>query len=254
MLAFLQGTDVSGSNHGVVTLERLKSQLLKWLQSLVTHLLDLTGEDGLWGSGGVDTVGLDGDKDTTSNLQEQVGVKTDNTGLIWLSNIGEDNIDHRDEHSVAEWVACILDDWDNIGAVGSHVDQITAGSVGELDGEDGTGWANDVGDMGNGSTGSGTQVENLSSWLDEDLIKTSKNTGGNLGAERVPDSVLGLGGVWCSILVDTVGVLNRDALLTVHGLSWGQVLGDQHILLSASDEDTGVTMWLLQTKVSTYIS
>lgn len=243
--ADLQRSDVTSGNHGVITLEWLQSQLLKWLHALLSHLLNLTSENGLWCGGRIDTVGLDGDENTTSDLEEEMGVQANNTGLIWLGNIGEDNIDHGNEHSVAEWVAGILDDWNDVGAVSSHVDQITAGSVGELNSENGTGWADDISNVGNGGSGGSTEVENLCSWLDEDLVETSKDASCDLGSERVPDSVLGLGGVWSSVLIDAVGVLDRDTLLAVNGLSWGQVLGDQHILLPASNEDTSVAMWLL---------
>lgn len=43
-------------------------------------------------------------------LQEQSGVDTDNSGLIGLGNIGEDDIDHRDEHPVSHRLAGILND------------------------------------------------------------------------------------------------------------------------------------------------
>ena len=66
---------VDTSNHGVVSLEGLKGKLLLGLDALLSHLLNLTGEDGLGGSSRVDTVGLDGDKDTTTDLQEQVSVR-----------------------------------------------------------------------------------------------------------------------------------------------------------------------------------
>ena len=50
----------------MVTLERLKGQLLLGLNLLLTHLLDLAGEHNLGLGRGVDTVGLDGDNDTTA--------------------------------------------------------------------------------------------------------------------------------------------------------------------------------------------
>lgn len=140
---------VDTSNHGVVSLEGLKGKLLLGLDALLSHLLNLTGEDGLGGSGRVDTVGLDGDKDTTTDLQEQVGVKTDDTGLVRLGNIGEDAVDHADEHTVLKGVTGILDDGNNVGAVSSHVDQVTAGTVRELDSVDGTSGSDDISDVRN---------------------------------------------------------------------------------------------------------
>jgi len=63
----------------VVTLERLQRQLLLWLDALGTHLLHLHGEDLLGGLGGIDTVCLDGNDDTAADLEEEMGVETDDT-------------------------------------------------------------------------------------------------------------------------------------------------------------------------------
>jgi hypothetical protein len=62
---------VNTNDHGVVTLERLESQLLLGLDAHLPQLRDFLCEDGLGGRSGVDTVGLDGDDDTTANLQEE---------------------------------------------------------------------------------------------------------------------------------------------------------------------------------------
>ena len=95
---------VDTSNHGVISLEGLKGKLLLGLDALLSHLLHLTGEDGLGGGSRVDTVGLDGDDDTTSNLEEESGVETNDTGLIGLGNVGENAVDHADEHAVLQRV------------------------------------------------------------------------------------------------------------------------------------------------------
>lgn len=39
--------------------------------------------------------------------------------LIRLCDISEDNIDHRNEHSVSKWVTGIFDDGDHISAMSS---------------------------------------------------------------------------------------------------------------------------------------
>jgi predicted xylose isomerase-like sugar epimerase len=57
-----------------------------------------------------------------SVLNEHSGIHSQNTGLIGLSNISEDNIDHRHEHSVLLGMSGILDNWDDVGALLSHVD------------------------------------------------------------------------------------------------------------------------------------
>jgi hypothetical protein len=58
-------------NHGVVTLERLKRQLLLGLDAHLPQLGNFLCEDGFGRGGRVDTVGLDGDDDTTTNLEEE---------------------------------------------------------------------------------------------------------------------------------------------------------------------------------------
>lgn len=81
---------------------------------------------------------------------------------------------------------------DNVGPLLSHVDQISSRSVGELDSVDGSLRSNDVGDVGDGGSRGGSEVEDLLSGGDVDLVETSEDTSGELGSERVPDSVLGL--------------------------------------------------------------
>jgi hypothetical protein len=58
----------------------------------------------------VNAAGLDGDEETTTLLEEQPCVDTDNSGLIGLGNIGKDDIDHREKHAVSHRLASILDD------------------------------------------------------------------------------------------------------------------------------------------------
>jgi hypothetical protein len=62
---------VNTDNHGVVTLEGLKSQLLLGLDAHLPQFRDFLSEDGLGCGSRVDTVGLDGDDDTTADLQEE---------------------------------------------------------------------------------------------------------------------------------------------------------------------------------------
>ena len=227
----------------MVPLERLQSKLLFRLDALLPKLGDLAGEDGLGGGGRVDTAGLDGDDHTTSNLEELVGVETDDTGLIGLGNIGEDAVDHADEHAVLEGVTGILDDGDDVGTVGGHVDEISAGAVGELDGEDGSLGADDISNVRDGGTGGSTEVEDLGSRAHVDVVDTTEDTGSQLGTEGVPHAVLDGRGSG-SVVVAGFLAANADALLAVDALTGGQVLGDKEILLSAGNEDTGVTVGL----------
>lgn len=247
----LLSAGVDTNNHGVVSLERLKGKLLLGLDALLPKLLDLASEDSLRRGSGVDTAGLDGDHDTTTNLEELVGVETDDTGLIGLGNVGEDAVDHADEHAVLERVTGVLNDGDNVGAVGGHVDKISAGTVGELDSEDGTSRTDDIGNVRDGSTRGSTEVEDLAAGLDVNVVHTTENTGGQLRTERVPDTVFGLGrggSIAVGLGGASVGGIDTDALLAVDGLTGGQVLGDEEILLAASDEHTGVSVGLLLSK------
>jgi hypothetical protein len=64
--------------------------------------------------------------------------------------------------------------------------------VREFDSVHGSLGANDIGDVGNRSSTGGTQVQDLGSRLDVDVIETTQDTSGKLGSERVPHSVLDL--------------------------------------------------------------
>ena len=52
--------------------------------------------------------------------------------LIGLSDIGEDGVDHGDEHPVLVRVPSVLDDGDNVGPLLGHVDQVATGTVRKL--------------------------------------------------------------------------------------------------------------------------
>lgn len=58
------------------------------------------------------------------------------SGLIWLRNIRENDIHHTDEHAVPKGLPGVFDDWDNIGTVCGHVDEISARSMREFNRED----------------------------------------------------------------------------------------------------------------------
>lgn len=225
----------------MVSLVRLQGELLHGLDSLLSQLLDLSGKDGLGLDSRVDTVGLDGDDDSSLVLEEQVCVQGDNSGLIGLGNIGEDSVDHSDEHSVLLGVSSILDDGDDVGSLLGHAYQVSAGSVGELNSVDGTGGAHDISNVRNGGSGGSTKVQDLGSGADEQLIETTENTGSQLGSEGVPHSVLDLG----SLAIGSGGRdIDGNSLLAVDRLTGGQVLGDQEILLTSGNEDTSVSMGL----------
>lgn len=226
----------------MVSLERLQGQLLLWLDLLVSHLLHFTCEYHFRLGRAVDTAGLDGDDHTTTGLEEHVGVQSDDTGLVGLGNIGEDDVDHGDEHAVAQRVSGVLDNGDNVGAVSRHADQVTAGTVGEFDTVDVASRSDDVSNVGDGGTAGGTKVEHLQAGAHVDFIQTTEDTGSQLTTEGVPDTVFGLG--HGTIIFRSS--LNRNALLAVDSLAGGQVLGNEQIFFStAGNEYTSVTVGFL---------
>lgn len=83
----------------------------------------------------------------SSVLEEVVSVQSDDTSLIGLGNIGKDDVDHGEEHSVLVWVTGILNDRDNVGSLLGHVDEITTRSVREFDSVDGSFGTNDIGNV-----------------------------------------------------------------------------------------------------------
>jgi hypothetical protein len=141
----------------------------------------------------------------------------------------------------------VLNDGDDVRTVGCHANQVTAGTVGELDSVDVTSRTNDISNVTDGGTAGRTKVQNLRARSNVDFIETTQNTSSKLGTERIPDTVFGLG--HGTVLSRS---LNRNALLSVDSLSRGQVLGDKQVFLTATgDKDTGMTMGFLKaTRVS----
>jgi hypothetical protein len=235
---------VLAGNQTMVTLEGFQGKLELGLNGLSTHLLDLSGEDLSGGSGTVNTVGLDGDKNTTVDLEEPVGVHGDDTGLIGLGNIGKDDVDHGDDHAVTGRLTGILNNGDNVGSLGGHGDKITARSGRELDGVDVAGRSDNVSDVRDGSTRGTTEVEDTRTRLDVDLISTTGNGSAKLASERVPHAVLDLGSGGGSIVV-LDDFVHADSLFAVDRLAGGCVAGSKTIFLTTTDnEDTGVTVRL----------
>lgn len=124
-----------------------KCQLFLWFYPLLSHLCDFSGENNLCLGRTIDTVGLDTDNDTTTSLQEKMGIQSDNSGLIRLSNIGEDYIDHPDQHPVSKRMSSIFNNWDDVGTVSGHSNKITARSVGEFNSINSSSGSNDISNM-----------------------------------------------------------------------------------------------------------
>jgi hypothetical protein len=141
-------------------------------------------------------------------------------------------------------VTSIFDNGDDVRAVSGHVNQITTRSVRELDGVDGTLWADDIGDVRNTGSGRSTEVKHFASGLNVDVVNTSKDTSGKLGSEGVPHAVFSRGCRRVLAIAWVRAVRNADALLAVDALSGREVLGEQEIFLAATYKDTRMTMGL----------
>ena len=79
------------------------------LDPLFAHIVHLAREHLRRRGSGVDAVRFDGYDDGSSVFQEMMGIETDDTCLIGLSDVSEDDVDHLDEHSVFLRVAGVLD-------------------------------------------------------------------------------------------------------------------------------------------------
>lgn len=230
----------------LVSVKHTQGKLELRLDTVCAHLLDFAGKDLSRGSGTVNTVGLDGDQDTATGLEEPVGIHGNDTGLVGLGNIGEDDVHHGDNHTVASGLTSILNNGDHVGALGSHTDKVTARARRELNSVDEAGRANKVSNVGDGSTRGTTEVEDAGSGLHVDVVGTTSDGSTQLASEGVPCAVLDLGRRGCAVLV-LLGLVDRDTLLAVYGLAGGDVLGRKTVFLAATDdEDTGVTVRLLE--------
>lgn len=80
------------------------------LDTLLPHIVNLTSKHLGRRGGRVDTVGLDGDDNGTAILEEVVRVEGNDTCLVGLGDVGKDDVDHLDEHSVFLRVSGVVDD------------------------------------------------------------------------------------------------------------------------------------------------
>lgn len=97
------------------TSERDRSKRTLWLDTLFSHNVDFAGKDLCGRCGRIDTVCLDRDDDSATVLEEMVGVESNDTCLIGLSDIGKDDIDHLNEHSVFLGVTSVFNNGDSVG-------------------------------------------------------------------------------------------------------------------------------------------
>ena len=122
----------------MVTLVRLQRQLLQRLKLLLLQLLHLRRKHSLRRGRRVDARRLDRNDAVASVLQEVLGIDADDTRLIRLRHIREDGVHHTDENTVLERMTSIFDDGNDVCASFGDIQQVTAGTMGELHGVDNT--------------------------------------------------------------------------------------------------------------------
>ena len=93
--------------------------------------------------------------------------------------------------------------------------------------------------MADTGTAGSSKVQNLCAGLDVDLVQTTKDTSGQFTPEGVPHAVLSLD-FFSSLSIR--GSLDGYPLLAVDGLARHEVFGDEQLLFSFCDEDTGMSV------------
>mmetsp|Transcript_13796 Transcript_13796/g.17847 ORF Transcript_13796/g.17847 Transcript_13796/m.17847 type:complete len:291 (-) Transcript_13796:33-905(-) len=222
----------------MIPLVRLQRQLFQRLKILTLKLANLPPKHRLRRGRAIDTTGLNGNHRMTPLLQKVMRVQRHDTGLVRLGDVGEDAVDHSDEHAVFEGVAGVLDDGDDVGAAFGHGEEVAAGTVGEFDGVDVALGTDDVGDVGDGGSGGGAEVEDLGAGFDPDVVHSAEDGGGELGSEWIPNTIFHLD----RIPIRSRRTLHAYPLLAVHGHARRAIQRDERILLPARDEHALVSM------------
>jgi hypothetical protein len=105
--------------------------------------------------------------------------------------------------------------------------------VREFNSVDGTFGTDDISNVRDGSTRGSTKVKDLLARSDVDIVNTTENTSGNLGSERIPDTVFDF---------SAISTFDGNSLFTVDGFTRNKVLGNEQIFLATSNEDTFVSV------------
>ena len=67
---------------------------------------------------------LDRNDTVSPGLEEVLGIVSNDTGLVRLGHIGEDGVDHADQHTVLERMSGILYDGHNVWALLGHINKV----------------------------------------------------------------------------------------------------------------------------------
>ena len=224
-----------------------QSQLFKWLYLLLLHFLHLARKHLLRSSRTVNTIRFDTHHHTSPDLEIIMRVQPHDPRLVRLGHIREDHVHHRHEHAVPQRMSRIFDDWDNVDAVRSHINQVAPAAMRELHCIHSSFGAYDVGHMTDRGPTRSAQVEYLTPRPYEDFVQTSENTGGKFAAKGVPDSVFDFRrSVNFTVRRRYQAIFNRDTFFAVDRFARFEVSGDEEIFFAPSDEYAGVAMRFLE--------
>ena len=94
----------------MISLVRLEWNLLDGFESVFLQEGHLSRKADFWRRCRVDTARFHGNDTVPAVFEEVVGIEYDNSGLIWLCNVGEHDVDLRQQHSVFSWKTSVLHD------------------------------------------------------------------------------------------------------------------------------------------------
>lgn len=123
---------------------------------------------------------LDSNHEVASVLQVLSAVDSHDSGLVWLGNIGEDEVNHFDKESVIPRLSGVQDQWDDVGPLFGHVQQLSSTPRGELNGVENSGRSDDIGNVRTGGSGTCSQIQDLASWTESKFVETSNDSSGDL--------------------------------------------------------------------------
>ena len=139
-----------------------------------------------------------------------MGILCYDTGLVWLSYISENNIYHSNDESIIQRFSCVMDDWDNIGSLFSHIDEISTDSMGELNCIYNTLWTNNIWNMGNSGSWSSPQIKYFRSWFNASFGDASNDRSRNFRSIWIPNTILNFFSI----------NFNTNSFLIINTLSW----------------------------------
>jgi len=183
---------VHACHDGVITFIRFKGHHIYRAEVLLLQSLNFVLVNDLRGESRVDTGSLDSNDEMSTVLHEHVSVVSQDSSLIGLGDIGEDNVDHRYKHSVFLGVSSVFHDGDDVSTLLGHVHEIASNSLGEFNGVNVTLGSDEVTDVRDSSSGGSSQVEDLASGLHVNVFRSTDDGGSELRAEGVPHSVFSL--------------------------------------------------------------